>query len=81
MILQTPNLHRTEVQPYQTLPIGPKVVPFGGFILEFYKVIPKKGTTLGPMGKPDAEESAVKSYAGAHDPVISRAEPSELGVT
>ena len=24
------------------LPIGPKVVPFGGSYLEFYKVIPKR---------------------------------------
>ena len=33
-----------------TLPKGPKVVPFWGSYLEFYKVLPK-GTTLGPMGK------------------------------
>ena len=24
------------------LPIGPKVVPFGGSYIEFYKVIPKR---------------------------------------
>ena len=26
----------------RSLPIGPKVVPFGGSYLEFYKVIPKR---------------------------------------
>ena len=30
-------------------PIGPKVVPFWGSYVEFYKAI-QKGTTLGPMG-------------------------------
>ena len=34
----------------KSLPIGPKVVRFGGLYLEFYKVIPK-GTALGPMGR------------------------------
>ena len=26
----------------EPIPIGPKVVPFGGSYLEFYKVIPKR---------------------------------------
>ena len=32
-----------------SIPIGPKVIPFGGSYLESYKVIPKE-TTMGPMG-------------------------------
>ena len=28
------------------LPIGPKVVPFGGSYLEFYKVLPKRNYFL-----------------------------------
>ena len=33
------------------LPIGPKVVPFWGSYLEFYKIIPKRNYfDLGPMG-------------------------------
>ena len=27
---------------FQLLPLGPKVVPFGGSCLEFYKVLPKR---------------------------------------
>ena len=34
-----------------TLPIGPIVVPFGDYLIGFYKYEPRKGTTMGPMGK------------------------------
>ena len=43
---------------FRALPIGPKVVPFwGSYLIEFPKtlnpkVTSKKGTTLGPLGKP-----------------------------
>ena len=30
------------------LPIGPKVVPFGDYLIANYE--PQKGTTLGPIG-------------------------------
>ena len=42
---------RTTRDPVHTLPIGPKVVPFWDYLVEFYKYDPPKRTTLGPMGK------------------------------
>ena len=39
---------------FKCLPIGPKVVPFWGSCLEFYKVIPNRNYfgAYGPMGIP-----------------------------
>ena len=36
------RVKNADITGYQTLPIGPKVVSFGGSHLEFYMVIPKR---------------------------------------
>ena len=49
VVLYRLGLAKVSISERVPLPIGPKVVPFWGSYLEFYKVI-QKGTTLGPMG-------------------------------
>ena len=41
-ILGSPIFGNSHIKVHSALPIGPKVAPFGGSYLDFYKVIPKK---------------------------------------